>query len=190
MKNIAIFASTKASDLPAIIKSIDSWILKWKCKVVAWVVNDKNSWAIEKLDGYEIPYFLATTMWPDRKAIYDTIDNYLWWMNIDLIVCVWWMHIMEKNFTRKWDRKILNVHPSLLPKYPWMHAIKDVLRKKEKLTWCTVHYVDEWIDTWDIIMQKEVEVSDDDGFKSLKQKIQLAEQEIYPKAILEVLDSI
>ena len=75
----------------------------------------------------------------------------------------------------------------MLPKFPWAHAIKDALEAWEKISWCTVHYIDEGVDTWEIIMKRELKVESWETIESLKSKIQILEQEIYPLAILEVI---
>lgn len=187
---IAVFASTNASDFPAIFQSIKSWILKWKCEIRVAIVNNHNSWSISKFRDNNIACEIVETKGQKRGDVYMEINKILEYNNIDLIICIWWMNIINKIFVEKWSKRILNVHPSLLPDYPWMHAIEDVLNAWEKITWCSVHYIDEGVDTWEIIIKKEVEILKGDTFDSLKNRIQVAEQEIYPKAILKVLSSM
>lgn len=187
MKKLAILASGNASDLPAIQKQIESGILKWKVKIVCWLVNKEWIWAIDKFQSLNIPYFQVLTKWKERNEVYEKIDHLMKSQDVDLIICVWWMNIVPVVFVQKWNWKILNIHPSLLPKYPWAHAIEDALKAWEKKIGCTVHYIDEWVDTWEIIIQKELDVFDWESFEEIKKKVQLAEQEIYPKAILKVI---
>ena len=96
------------------------------------------------------------------------------------------MRILSKWFVNKWENKILNIHPSLLPKFPWAHAIQDALNSKEKETWATVHFIDEWVDTGKIISQKACKIEKNETLETLKVKIQKIEQEIYPKVIEKI----
>ena len=184
---VAIFASTNASDFWAIFDSINFWILKWKCIINLAIVNNKNAWAISKFKHSNIECHILDNKWKNKKEYYDQIHKILLKKSIDLIVCIWWMNIFEKTFVNKWNKKILNVHPSLLPTFPWLHALEKALKAWIKNTWCTIHYIDEWIDTGEIIMQKSVPIIKNDDINSLKIRVQSAEQEIYPKAILKVI---
>lgn len=186
MKKLAIFASSNASDLPVIIQEINFGILRWKCIISCWVVNKEWVWAIEKFKSNNIEYIVCETK--NRELAYEKIHNLLIEHWIDFVICVWWMNIMPASFVNKWNKKIINVHPSLLPNFPWAQAISDAIQAWVKTTWCTVHFIDEWIDTWEIIMQKEVEISTLDSIETLKLKIQKAEQEIYPQVILKILN--
>ena len=91
---------------------------------------------------------------------------------------------------KNWEWKILNIHPSLLPKFPWANAIKDAIQAWEKIIGCTVHFIDKWVDTWEIILQKKVEIFSWENMEEIKKKIQNAEQKIYSKAILKVVNSL
>ena len=190
MIKIAIFASSNASDLPAIIEQVDNWILSWKCELRLWIINKQCIWASDKFNKAWIPFKYFKIFNQDREYGYETISQYLSEHSIDLIVCIWWMNIMPKWFVSKWNKRILNVHPSLLPLYPWAHWIEDALKDWATQTWATVHFIDSWVDTWDIIAQKNVAISLWDNINSLKSKIQEAEQEIFPEAILKVVESM
>jgi len=189
MINLAIFASGNASDLPAIQEDIKHWDLKWKVKIACWVINKEWVWAVEKFQALNIPYFQILTKWKDRNDVYQKINHLISSENIDLIICIWWMNIMPSFFVEKWEWKIINVHPSLLPKYPWAYAIEDALKAWEKTIGCSIHFIDEWIDTWKIILQKKIEVLEWENISDIKKKMQVAEQDIYPKAILEVVSN-
>lgn len=187
MKKLSIFSSSNASDLPSIIDKINFWFLKWKCEISLWIINKEWIWAIDKFNNNKIPYLFFNTK--NKEIAYEEIHNELIEYWIDFIICIWWMNIMPFSFVKKWNKKILNIHPSILPNFPWAHSIQDALKAWVLKTWCTVHFIDEWIDTWEIIMQKEIEIMPFDTFESLKLKIQKAEQEIYPISILKVIDN-
>ena len=100
------------------------------------------------------------------------------------------MRILSKNFIRKFKGKIINIHPSLLPKYKGLDTHRRVLKNKDRFTGCTVHYVDEKLDNGHIILKKRLEV----GYKEieiiLKSKVQAVEHKAYPIAIRKIYNGI
>ena len=96
------------------------------------------------------------------------------------------MRVLKSPMLDAFPRRILNIHPSLLPKFPGLEAWKQALVTGESVTGCTVHYVDEKIDHGDIIAQREVPILPNDTPESLHARIQIAEHELYPAAINEV----
>ena len=98
------------------------------------------------------------------------------------------MKILSKNFIKKFKGKILNIHPSLLPKYKGLNTHKRVLDNKEKYSGCTVHIVNSKLDSGKIIIQKKVKISKNETEKSLSKKVLAQEHKIYPKAILKVFN--
>ena len=96
------------------------------------------------------------------------------------------MKIIKKKFINKFDGKIINIHPSLLPKYKGLDTFKRILKSKDKITGCTVHYVNEKLDSGQNILQKKIFITSDDDELSLKKKIQLAEYKAYSEAIIRV----
>ena len=105
---------------------------------------------------------------------------------IELICLAGFMKILSKNFIRKFKGKILNIHPSLLPKYKGLNTHKRVLDNKEKYSGCTVHFVNSELDSGKIILQKKVKILKKDTKSSLAKKILTQEHNLYPRAILRV----
>ena len=105
--------------------------------------------------------------------------------NIDMICLAGFMKILSRNFIKKFKGKILNIHPSLLPKYKGLNTHKRVLNNKEKYSGCTVHFVNAKLDSGMIILQKKVKISKNDTEASLAKKILVQEHKLYPKAILK-----
>ena len=103
------------------------------------------------------------------------------------LVCIGWMWLFSPWFVQQWHRRILNVHPSLLPQYPGRHPHEDVLAAREKTSGMTIHWVDEGVDTGPIIVQKNCSVFPGDTVETLKARIQELEKEWYPK-VLEMID--
>ena len=102
---------------------------------------------------------------------------------VDLIALAGFMRVLKSPMLEAFPRRILNIHPSLLPKFPGLTAWNQALRAGEKVTGCTVHYVDEQIDHGDIIAQREVPILPDDTAETLHARIQMAERALYPAVI-------
>jgi len=98
------------------------------------------------------------------------------------------MKILSKNFIRKFNGKIVNIHPSLLPKFKGLNTHRRVLKKKEKFSGCTVHFVTSKLDSGKIILQKKVKIYKNDSENSLQKRILKEEYKIYPKAIMKILN--
>ena len=104
---------------------------------------------------------------------------------IEMICLAGFMKILSKNFIKKFKGKILNIHPSLLPKYKGLNTHKRALNNKEKYSGCTVHFVNARLDSGKIILQKKVKISKKETEASLAKKILVQEHKLYPKAILK-----
>ena len=108
--------------------------------------------------------------------------------NIEMICLAGFMKILSKNFIKKFKGKILNIHPSLLPKYKGLNTHERVLNNKEKYSGCTVHFVNSKLDSGKIILQKKVKITKNETNDSLAKKILVQEHKIYPRAILKVFN--
>ena len=108
--------------------------------------------------------------------------------NIEMICLAGFMKILSKNFIKKFKGKILNIHPSLLPKYKGLNTHERVLNNKEKYSGCTVHFVNYRLDSGKIILQKKIKISKNETESSLAKKILVQEHKLYPKAILKVFN--
>ena len=97
------------------------------------------------------------------------------------------MKILSKNFIKKFNGKIINIHPSLLPKYKGLNTHERALKNKEKFSGCTVHYVNSKLDSGKIILQKKVKINKNDTVEKLRKRILKQEYKIFPKAIKKVL---
>ena len=108
--------------------------------------------------------------------------------NIEMICLAGFMKILSKNFIKKFKGKILNIHPSLLPKYKGLNTHQRVLNNKEKYSGCTVHFVNARLDSGKIILKQKVKISKNETEASLAKKILVQEHKLYPKAILKVFN--
>ena len=109
---------------------------------------------------------------------------------IDLICLAGFMRILSEDFLEKCNLKILNIHPSLLPKYKGLNTHMRVLKNKDKFSGCTVHFVNKHLDAGKIILQKKVKIKKNDTIKSLEKRILKIENKIYPLAIMKIVKSI
>ena len=107
---------------------------------------------------------------------------------INLICLAGFMKILSRNFIKKFDGKIINIHPSLLPKYKGLNTHRRAIANKDKFAGCTVHYVTEKLDSGKIIMQKKIKVVTKDNPASLAKKVQIQEYKLYPAAIIKMFN--
>ena len=121
---------------------------------------------------------------PDRRLAHEEIiERHLQSSNVELVVLSGYMRILTPSFVGKWKGRIVNVHPSLLPDFPGAHAHRDVLSAGVRITGCTVHLVDEGVDTGPILAQMEVPVMADDNATSLQERVKQVEHTLYPQII-------
>ena len=106
--------------------------------------------------------------------------------NIKLICLAGFMKILSKNFIKKFNNKILNIHPSLLPKYKGLNTHQRAINNQEKFSGCSVHFVNSKLDSGKLILQKKVKIYKKDTAKSLAKKVLIQEHKLYPKAILKI----
>ena len=119
-----------------------------------------------------------------RRLIHEeSVHSKLVEYNVEAIILSGYMRILSPNFVSKWEAKILNIHPSLLPKFPGAHAHHDVLSSQETESGCTVHFVDSGMDTGAIIEQSIVPVLPNDTVESLQERVKIVEHKLYPKII-------
>ena len=186
MPKIAVLISGGGSNLQSVIDNIKNKDLE--CSI-EYVIADRECYGIERAENEGIKTVLL-----DRKKHKNSLSEKIGEIlegNVDYIVLAGFLSILEPEFVKKWDRKIINIHPSLLPKYggAGMYGIKiheAVIKNKEKESGCTVHYVDTGIDTGEIIIQEKVTVSPDDTPETLQQKVLEKEHVILTKAIKKV----
>jgi len=119
----------------------------------------------------------------EKKLLYILKEN-----NIKMICLAGFMKILSKNFIKKFKGKILNIHPSLLPKYKGLNTHKRAIKNNEKYSGCTVHFVNSRLDSGRIILQKKVKIKKNETESSLAKKILIQEHKIYPEAILKVFN--
>ena len=123
----------------------------------------------------------------NKQITENRLLNYLKRKNIKLICLAGFMKILHKNFIKKFNGKILNIHPSLLPKFKGLNTHQRAIQNKEKFSGCTVHYVSPKLDSGKIILQKKVKISKKDTAKTLAKKVLKQEHILYFKAIKKII---
>ena len=119
----------------------------------------------------------------EKKILYELKER-----KIKFVCLAGFMQILSKNFIKNFKKKIINIHPSYLPKYKGLNTGVRALKNKEKFSGCTVHYVSSKLDSGKIILQKKVMISRNETEKSLDKKIIKEEHKLYPKAILKIFN--
>ncbi len=182
--NIAVFASTNGTDFQAILEEYERGKLPG-VKICFLLTNKKDCGAVAKAENHGVPVIFVDPRDKKRGEYDEEISRICLEYGVDLICLVGWMRILSPRFVRAFKNRIINVHPSLLPKYPGMdldvHA--EVLKNKEKETGMTIHFVTEQVDEGPILIQKSLPVLADDTPESLKARVQTLEKIWYPEAI-------
>ena len=182
MINIGVLASGRGTNLQAIIEAIEDGKIAGEIKVV--MSDHPKACALKRAQQYLIDTrYIDFKEFKNREDFDKEIIKILKEKKIDLVVLAGYMRILSPYFIRTYQNKIINIHPALLPSFPGLHAQKQVVEYGAKVSGCTVHFVDEGVDSGPIILQKAVEVSDDDTEESLAEKILKEEHQIYPRAI-------
>lgn len=184
MVKLGILASTKATDMQAVIDAIKTKELNAKISVL--ISDKKDAYALERAKKNNIPCFFIDSKGKDREQYDKEISQVFEKFKVELILLIGYMRIISKWMVDKYKNKIMNIHPSLLPAFAGgmdLDVHKKVLDSGVKITGATLHFVTESLDAGPIIMQKAVNVDSNDTIQTLKDKVQKAEQEILLKGI-------
>lgn len=183
---IGILGSGKGSNCRAILERIRSGDLAAEARLVVSDVFDAPILDMAREFGianaYLPPGRFRTRLEPDIEA---QLVQMLRDAGVELVVLAGFMRVLHEPMLKAFHRRIINIHPSLLPKFPGLQAWEQALVGGEKVTGCTVHYVDEQIDHGKILAQKEVKILPNDTAASLHARIQALEHELYPAVIAE-----
>ena len=180
-RSVCVFISGKGSNLNNLIKRSRDYNFPISIKLV--ICNRKDALGIKYAKKNSIPFVLINTK---HKGYENLILYKLKKFKIDLICLAGFMKIISKNFLKSYRKKIINIHPSLLPKYKGLNTFEKVLKNKDSITGCTVHYVNEKLDAGKIIVKKKFYVDREDNIITLKKKTQNLEYRAYPEAVIKI----
>ncbi len=185
-KRIIILASGNGSNFEAIVNHIRQENLPITVEML--ITDNPKAFAIKRAERLGIPYkIIDSRKFGSRSEYNKALDEFLSSIEFDLMVLAGYMKILPAFIVRKYWRKIVNIHPSLLPAFPGLHAIEKAFEYGVKVTGVTVHFVDEGVDTGPIIAQECVKIEEDDTLETLEEKIHKVEHKIYIEAIKKVL---
>jgi phosphoribosylglycinamide formyltransferase-1 len=183
---IGILGSGKGSNCRGILECVRAGTLSAEVRIVISDVFDPGILQVAREfgvpDAYLPPGKFRTKLEPEAEV---ALVQMLRDAAVELVILAGWMRVLKEPMLDAFPRRILNIHPSLLPKYPGLEAWKQALAAGERVTGCTVHYVDPRVDSGEIIAQREVPILSNDTAETLHARIQIAERELYPRAIAQ-----
>ena len=186
---LGILASGNGSNFEFIIKSIQNNELNAEVSIL--IVNNPSCLAIEKAIKYDIPYVIINHRDCNSRLEHDKlVMNKLEELSVELVVMAGWMRIVGEEIINKFNNRLINIHPSLLPSFKGVDAIQQAIDERVTITGCTVHYVQKEVDSGSIIIQAAVPIKEEDSKETLKARIQNMEHIILPLAIAKVAKNL
>ena len=180
----AVFISGKGSNLKNLIKF--SYKKNSPISIKLVISNKRNANGLKYANQKKIEKKIINFIEPKKSE--QKILSLLAKRKIKFICLAGFMKILSSNFLKKFDGKVINIHPSLLPKYKGLNTHRRVLKNNEKFSGCTVHYVTAKLDSGNIILQKKVKISKADNEKTLKRSILRQEHKLYTSAIEKIFN--
>ena len=180
--NTCVFISGKGTNLKRLILNSNNYNFPIKIKLV--VSSKKNAEGLKLAKKWSIPYFILNKnqSLSENKTLVKLKTH-----KINLILLAGYMRILSKRFVRLFGKTIINIHPSLLPKFKGLNTYERVLKNKERKTGCTVHFVNEKLDAGKIILKKFFYINEKDNVATLKKKTQILEYNAFSEAIIKVI---
>lgn len=188
-KKIAVLVSGRGSNLQSIIDNVENGNLN--CEIT-YVIADRECYGLQRAEKYGIETLLLDRKIIDNKLANEIIDSTLEGCKTDYIVLAGYLSILTEKFIKKWDKRVINIHPSLLPKFggKGMYGIKvheAVIKAGEKESGCTVHFVTNEIDAGEIITNVKIPVLEDDTPETLQKRVLEQEHKLLIKGIKKIL---
>ena len=182
--NTSVFISGKGTNLKNLIKFSKTNNSPIKINIV--ISNNKRAYGIKYAKKNKIKIKIIDFT---KKDEINHLLKILKFNNIRLICLAGFLKILSKDFIKSFKGKIINIHPSLLPKYKGLNTHERVLENNEKITGCSVHFVNQKLDAGKIILQKKIKIFKKDNVKSLKKRVLKEEYKLYPKSIIKIFSN-
>lgn len=186
MMKIAIFASGNGSNFEAIAQAVEKQEIQ--AEIAVLFCDQKSAFVLERAAKYQVPTVSFSPKDFSSKVDYENeIKRMMHEFDVELIVLAGYMRIVGLTLLEAFPKKIINLHPSLLPSFPGLHGIQDAFDYGVKVSGITIHYIDEGVDTGPIIAQVPTEITTEDTLESLEEKIHQLEHYWYPKVLGEII---
>ena len=183
--NLGILISQNGSNMLNIVKACHEKKIQANVKIV--ISNNPDSKGLKKLKNFKTKSkILLLKDFKNKKAYEEKINELFKKHNVNFICLAGYMKILEKDFLEKWKKRVINIHPSLLPSFKGLEPHKQAIEKKVKFSGCTVHFVNDNIDDGEIIDQSIVKVDKKETVESLKKKILLEEHKLYISVLTKI----
>ena len=188
MKKIAIFVSGTGTNMEAIIRAVEKNQLN--CNVALVISDNPQAKALTTAQAYGIPTFSFQPKEYEAKSEFEQeIVRALRDAEVEWLMLAGYMRLIGPTLLQEYPRKIVNIHPSLLPKYKGKQAIEQAMAAGEKEIGVSIHYVDEGMDTGDIIAQKKILLTGNETLADVENMIHQIEHQLYPETIGKIIDA-
>ena len=187
MIRLGVLGSTNGTDLQVILESVKAKKINAIVNVV--ISNKKNAYILKRGQNHGLPSIFINHNDKKRESFDSELTSTLEKYNVELILLIGFMRILSSTFCKRWRHKIINVHPSLLPKYSGgmdMNIHEQVIKNKDKESGCTIHFVTEELDRGPILIQKKCKVNTNETPETLKVKVQGLEGIAFIEAINQI----
>ena len=184
MIRLGVLGSTRGTDLEAILSAINNKKLAAEVSVV--ISNREKAYILTRAKNHKVPSFFISHKDKSRKEFDRNVTTILKQYNVELVLLIGFMRILSAEFCQAWRDRVLNVHPSLLPKYAGgmdMNVHEEVLKNGDHETGCTIHFVTETVDGGPVLVQKRCTVETNETMATLKLKVQALEGGAFIEAI-------
>lgn len=179
--SVGVLASGSGTDLQSIIDASEQNLID--AKVVVVISDKRDAGALTRAKKHNIPGFFIDTSRKDCDMYESEIDGILQTYHVELVVAAGYMRLLSPFFVKKWENKIINIHPALLPSFKGTNGQRDALRYGVKISGCTTHFMDTEMDHGPIILQAAVQVHRDDDRDALASRILAVEHQILPRTV-------
>ena len=187
MIRLGVLGSTNGTDLQVILESVKAKKINAIVNVV--ISNKKNAYILKRGQNHGLPSIFINHNDKKRESFDSELTSTLEKYNVELILLIGFMRILSSTFCKRWRHKIINVHPSLLPKYSGgmdMNIHEQVIKNGDKESGCTIHFVTEELDNGPILIQKKCKVNTNETPETLKAKVQRLEGIAFIEAINQI----
>ena len=184
MTRLGVLGSTRGTDLEAILSAINNKKLAAQVSVV--ISNRENAYILTRAKNHKVPSFFISHKDKSREEFDRNVTTILKQYNVELVLLIGFMRILSAEFCQAWRDRVLNVHPSLLPKYAGgmdMNVHEEVLKNGDHETGCTIHFVTETVDGGPVLVQKRCTIETNETMATLKLKVQALEGGAFIEAI-------